>query len=204
MCYLPEQEEPAMRSPPVALIAAVVLSSLAAVAAAAAVRIRIEAPVVDPATPETREAVAELLEMTAAMSARLHGASIELVNDPQSSAAYALAITAALGGDSPAIVITLKRLSDGVQSAPYSWLGPVKPELPTLLARAVFLQWSSLTGLASPAAAEPPEVVAELPAALIQQYAYPWALASRDDGRIGALSGAVRTRVRAWYIRPRA
>ena len=176
-----------MRSPPVALIAAVVLSSLAAVAAAAPVRIRVEAPVVDPATPETREAVAELLEMTAAMSARLHGASIELVSDPQSSAAYALAITAALGRDNPAIVVTLKRLSDGAQSAPYSWLGPVKPELPTLLARAVFLQWSSLTGLASPAAA--PEVVAELPAALIQQYAYPWALAARDDGLIVAALG---------------
>jgi hypothetical protein len=123
------------------------------------------------------------------MSARLNGARIELSGDPQSPAAYALAVTAALGRDSPAIVLTLKRLSDGAQSAPYSWLGPVKPELPTLLARAVFLQWSSLTGLASPAATEPPEVVAELPAALIQQYAYPWALAARDDGLIVAALG---------------
>ena len=178
-----------MRSPPVVLIAAVVLSGLAVVAAAAAERIRIEAPVVDPATPETREAVAQLLEKTAAMSDRLNGTRIQLSGDPQSPAAYTLAVTAVLGRDSPAVVLTLKRLSDGAQSAPYSWLGAVKPELPTLLARAVFLQWSSLTGLASPAAAEPPEVVAELPAALIQQYAYPWALASRDDGRIVAALG---------------
>jgi hypothetical protein len=162
-----------MRSPPVALIVAVVLSSLAAVAAAAAVRIRIEAPVVDPATPKTREAVAELLEMTAAMSARLHGASIELVSDPQSSAAYALAITAALGGDSPAIVVTLKRLSDG-GSRRRTLARPGETRAADALARAVFLH-----GAASPAwPPRPPPSrprSCELPSALIQQYAIgPW------------------------------
>jgi len=175
-----------MRTSRVALIAAF-LAGLAAVTASASERIRIEEPLVDPL--ETKKAVAELLEQTAAVSARLNGASIELSSDTQGQAAYALSVTAALGRDSPAILVILKRLSDGVQSAPYSWLGPMRPELPTLLARAIFLQWSTFAGLSSPAATEPPAVVAELPAALIQPYAYPWALAARSDGLIVAALG---------------
>jgi len=177
-----------MRSPRVALIA-VFLACLAAVAAFPVDGIRLEEPLVDPGTPEMKKAVAELLEQTAAVSARLNGASIGLSSDPQARATYALSVTAALRSESPAIVVILKRLSDGAQSAPYSWLGPIKPELPTLLARAVFLQWSTFTGLSSPAATEPPVVVAELPAALIQPYAYPWALAAHSDGRIVAALG---------------
>jgi streptogramin lyase len=176
-----------MKSRPVLLVA-IYLSGMAALAFPAE-RIRIEAPLVDPATPETQAAVAGLLEQTAAMSARLNGASIQLSSDPQAQPAYSLAVTAALSRDSPAVVLIMKRLSDGAQSAPYSWLGPLKPELPTLLARAVFLQWSSFTGLASQAATEPPEVVAELPASLLQQYAYPWTLAARADGLIVAALG---------------
>ena len=110
----------------------------------AAERIRIEAPLVDPQTPAARKAVEELLEKTAAVSARLNGASIELAAAAgQGRSAYSLGVVAVLGKDNPAIVLTLKRLSDGAQSAPYSWLGAITPELPTLLARAVFLQWRS-------------------------------------------------------------
>jgi hypothetical protein len=177
-----------MRSHRAALIAAF-LACLAASTAFAVERIRIEEPLVAPGTPEMKKEVAELLEKTAAVSARLNGTSIELSSDPQARASYALSVTAALGSDSPAIVVIVKRLFDGAQSAPYSWLGPIRPELPTLLARAVFLQWSAFTGLSSPAATEPPVVVAELPAALVQQYAYPWTLAARSDGLIVAALG---------------
>jgi tetratricopeptide (TPR) repeat protein len=156
----------------------------------AAERIRIEAPLVDPQTPEAKKAVEELLEKTAAVSGRLNGASIELaVGAAQSRAAYSLGVVAALGKDSPAIVLTLKRLADGAQSAPYSWLGAITPELPTLLARAVFLQLTVFTGFSSPAATEPPVLVGELPAALIQQYAYPWTLAVRGNGNLLAALG---------------
>jgi tetratricopeptide (TPR) repeat protein len=94
-----------------------------------------------------------------------------------------------LGKDNPAIVLTLTRLSDGARSTPYSWIGQITPELPTLLARAVFLQWAVFTGLSSPASTEPPVLVGELPAALIQQYAYPWSLAVRGNGNLLAALG---------------
>jgi tetratricopeptide (TPR) repeat protein len=156
----------------------------------AADRIRIETPLVDPATPEAKKAVDSLLEQTAAVCSRLNGASIELAPAaPQLRASYSLAVTAVVGKDSPAIVLTMTRLSDGSQSAPYSWVGGIRPELPTLLARAVFLQWRTFTGLASPAETEPPVVAAELPAALVSQYAYPWTLAARANGNILAALG---------------
>ena len=156
----------------------------------AAERIRIEAPLMDPQTPAATKAVEELLEKTTAVSARLNGASIELAaGAAQGRATYSLGVVAALGKDNPAIVLTLKRLSDGAQSAPYSWLGAITPELPTLLARAVFLQWAVFTGFSSPAATEPPVLVGELPAALIQQYAYPWTLAVRGNGNLLAALG---------------
>jgi tetratricopeptide (TPR) repeat protein len=171
-------------------IVAAVLVACAGAFGFAAERIRIEAPLIDPATPETRKAVNELLEQTAAISARLNGASIELSPAAgQARAAYSLGVTAVMSKDNPAIVLTMTRLSDGAQSVPYSWLGAVRPELPTLLARAVFLQWSTFTGLASPAATEPPVLTGELPAALLQQYAYPWTLAARGNGNILAALG---------------
>lgn len=178
-----------MRSARVAVVASVLLAC-AIPALFAAEKIRIEAPLIDPATPETKKALAELLEQTAAVSSRLNGASIELSPAAaQPRAAYSLGVTAVLGKDSPAIVLTMTRLSDGAQSTPYSWLGSIRPELPTLLARAVFLQWSTFTGFASPAATEPPVLTAELPAALLQQYAYPWTLAARANGNILAALG---------------
>lgn len=174
---------------PIRTALALALLATAAAAGVAADRIRIEKPLVDPATAETQKAVEQLLEQTAAVSARLHGARIELTAGAQPRAGYSLAIVAALKPDNPAIVVTLKRLADGAESAPYSWLGRISPELPTLLARAVFLQWSTFTGLASTAATEPPVVTAELPTALVQQYAYPWALACRPDGTLVAAMG---------------
>ncbi len=164
---------------PIRSCVAALLLAATAVAALAADRIRIERPLVDPATAETRQAVDALLEQAAAVSARLNGASIELFPAAQGRAVYTLSVTAVLKSDNPAVVVTMRRLADGAESAPWSWLGRISPELPTLLARAVFLQWKTFTGLTSAAATEPPVVTAELPAALVQQYAYPWALAAR-------------------------
>lgn len=158
--------------------------------AAGVERIRIEAPLVAPRTPEAQGQAAELLETMAGVTNRLYAGRIECA-PPEAGGNfdYSLSMIAGLGGDSPSIVIRIKRLSDGAESAAYPWLGMPTPELPSLFAHAVFLLWGSLKGITQQASLQPPQPVDELPAALISQYAYPWSLATRPNGNILAALG---------------
>jgi tetratricopeptide (TPR) repeat protein len=162
----------------------------AAASAAAMERIRIEAPLVDPRTPEAQGQVADLLDAMAGVANRLYGQRIECAHlEAGGSFDYSLSMTASLSGSSPTIVMRLKRLSDGAESAAYPWLGQPTPELPSLFAHAVFMLWGSLTGVTQQASSQPPDPIDELPAALLSQYAYPWSLAMQTSGAIVAALG---------------
>lgn len=158
--------------------------------AAAVERIRIEAPLVDPRTPEAQGQVTDLLDTMAGVANRLYAGRIEC-SRPEAGGSfdYSLSMIASLGKDNPSIVVRIKRLSDGTESAAYPWLGVPTPELPTLFAHAVFLLWGSLKGITQQSSLQPPLVIDELPAALISQYAYPWSLATRPNGNVLAALG---------------
>jgi len=148
-------------------------------------RIRIDPPLVDPQTAEAAQVVGELMEQVAALSNRLNGGRIALLparDAPQAD--YALAVVASLGKESPSIVISLERKSDGARSAPYPWLGMPTPELPSLLARAVLLLWGSMNGLTGGTSSEPPVLVDELPTGLVSSTAYPYGIAAKRNGNI--------------------
>ncbi|HVO38594.1 MAG TPA: hypothetical protein VMV03_06140 [Spirochaetia bacterium] len=151
-------------------------------------RIRIEAPLVDPRTPENQELVAGLLDSLAGLANRISSGRVEISRaETGGTFGYSLNLIASLGKDSPSIVMRITRVSDKAESAAYPWLGMPTPELPTLLARAALLLWGSFTGY--PAGSQPPAVVDELPTALISQYAYPWSIAVGGDGALLAALG---------------
>ncbi len=172
------------------VIVALLFAACAAGAQAAAVeRIRIEAPLVSPATPENNGRVADLVDSMAGVANRLYADRMEL-SRPEAGGTfdYSLSLVASLAKDSPTFVLRIKRLSDGAESAAYPWLGEPGPELPSLFARAAFLLWGSLKGAWQPSS-PPPQVVDELPAALVSQYAYPWSLAVTAGGNVLAALG---------------
>lgn len=172
------------------VIAVLLFVACAASAGAASVeRIRIEAPLVNPATPETKAQIVDLVDTLAGVANRLYADRIEVAR-PEAGGAfeYSLSLVASLGRDSPSMVIRIKRLSDGRESAAYPWLGQPTPELPSLFAHAIFLLWGSLKE-AWQASSPAPQVLDELPVALISQYAYPWSLARAPGGDIVAALG---------------
>lgn len=151
---------------------------------AALERIRIGPTMVDPQTPEAKKTIDDLIEKLIAVSNRLNGNSFELLGAAAAAQSeYSLTLVASLTKDSPAIVINLKRSKDEAQSPSYSWMGMPTPELPSLLARAVFLLWKSIPGFPAQGSAEPPRYVDELPAAFVSPYAYPCSLAAEKGGR---------------------
>ena len=169
------------------LIVLIVLAVGASVDAAAVDRVRIEAPVVNPRTPEAIAQAADLLDAMSGVVNRLYAQRIECARaEAGGSFDYSLSLIASLGGNNPSIVIRIKRLSDGAESAAYPWIGQPTPELPSLFAHAVFMLWGSLNGATQQASSQPPQAVDELPAALISQYAYPWSLAALPNGTIVA------------------
>jgi len=171
------------------LLAVVFFALCVPLSAAGPDRIRIEAPLVDPKTPENQELVAGLLDSTAGLANRLSPGKVE-VSRPDAGGAYgySLKLIASLATDSPSIVMRITRLSDNAESAAYPWLGRPTPELPTLLARAVLLLWGSFAGY--PTGSQPPAVVDELPTALVSQYAYPWSVAIGGNGALLAALGS--------------
>jgi tetratricopeptide (TPR) repeat protein len=172
------------------LIFLLVLAVGATVDAAAVDRIRIDAPLVDPRTPEALAQAADLLDATAGVANRLYAQRIECARaEVGGNFDYSLSLIASFGGSNPSMVIRIKRLSDGTESAAYPWLGQPTPELPSLFAHAVFMLLGSLTGNTQQASSQPPQPVDELPAALISQWAYPWSLATLPTGTIVAALG---------------
>ncbi|HVP17840.1 MAG TPA: tetratricopeptide repeat protein [Spirochaetia bacterium] len=152
-------------------------------------RIRVEAPLVDPATQEAKGRVADLIDTLAGVTNRLYADRIEIARQEAGGTfEYSLSLIASLRSESPSMVIRVKRLSDGKESAAYPWLGQPTPELPSLFAHAVFLLWGSVKE-AWQASSQPPQVIDELPAALISQYAYPWSLAAGPGGDVLAALG---------------
>ncbi len=173
------------------MIILLVLAGCAASAGAAAVqRIRLDAPLVNPRTTEAQGQAAELLDTMAGVTNRLYGDRIQCARaEAGGSFDYSLSLIASLGPDNPSVVMRIKRISDGAESAAYPWVGQPTPELPSLFAHAVFMLWGSMTGMTQQASAPAPRAVDELPAALISQYAYPWSLATRQNGNLLAALG---------------
>jgi tetratricopeptide (TPR) repeat protein len=173
------------------LIPLFLLTALGATAQAGALdRIRIETPLVNPRTPEAQGQAGDLLDAMAGVANRLYAHAIECARaEAGGSFDYSLSLIADLGVSNPSIVIRIKRLSDGAESAAYPWLGRPTPELPSLLAHALFMLWGSFTGATEQPLSQPPKVVDELPTALISQWAYPWSLATRPDGTLLAALG---------------
>jgi len=173
------------------LIPLFLLTALGAVAPAGAVdRIRIDPPLVNPRTPDAQSAAANLLDTMAGVVNRLYAQRIECARPEDGGTFdYAVALIASLGAENPTIVLRVKRVSDGKESVAYPWLGQPTAELPSLLAHAVFMLWSSFAPGGPQALSPAPQVVDELPAALLSQQAYPWSLATRPDGVIVAALG---------------
>lgn len=147
------------------MIILLVLAGCAASAGAAAVqRIRLDAPLVNPRTTEAQGQAAELLDTMAGVTNRLYGDRIQCARaEAGGSFDYSLSLIASLGPDNPSVVMRIKRISDGAESAAYPWVGQPTPELPSLFAHAVFMLWGSMTGMTQQASAPAPRAVDELP-----------------------------------------
>jgi tetratricopeptide (TPR) repeat protein len=173
------------------LVSLVLLAALAG-AIGAAERIALEAPLLDPDTSETRALVGGMLEQAASAVDRLYSADITLsLAGSAGRPDYSLSIVASFSGETPTMVVRMKRQSDGAEAPSYPLMGAVTPETPALLARAVYLLWSSYRTYLSGGLVEPPVLVDELSTELVSPLATPLSLTTRPGS--GSLVAAFAT-----------
>jgi hypothetical protein len=160
--------------------------------ASAADLITLKTPLVDPDTPENRALVTGVLEKAAAAVNHLYATELTLsAAETGAAGQFSLAAVAALSPQSPAMVLKLTRVSDGTESPSYPLLGAVTPETPPVIARAVYLLWSSYNRYFAAALQQPPVLVDELSTEMISPMATPMSLTVRPGS--GTLVAAMAT-----------
>jgi tetratricopeptide (TPR) repeat protein len=135
--------------------------------------ITFDAPAVYPDTPDNRGRAEALLERAALLANRKYGTYIRI---PGASAPgqtpYRLAVKAVYQEQTPVLVLTLNRRSDG-REAELSLLAGSGDETPARLAAALFSLWGSFHDYMSANLKPPPLYVDELPAAAVSKSLLP-------------------------------
>jgi hypothetical protein len=168
----------------------------------AAEKIQVGRILTDPQAPDVVATASDLMDQVAALSSRLFAGKLEVAAAPSkadapkagaSQALYTLSLILSLNKDSPSIVLKLESASDEDRSVTYAYLGSPAPEVPSILAHAVFLLWSNLRGSLDQGIGEAPVFVDELPASLVSAMATPISVAMGADGSV--VAGMVTTAV---------
>jgi hypothetical protein len=150
-------------------------------------RIQVGRQLTDPQTAEAAAAAAGLVEQVASLVNRLFADSIVIGPGPQGMQAdYTLSLVMTQNAENPATVLSLARAGDDNSSVSYSYLGTLTPEVPTILARAVYLLWSNLKGSLGARAREAPVFAEEMPSELLAPNSTPMAIAVLPDGTLAA------------------
>ena len=114
----------------------------------------------------------------AVLSNRLFAGSFSVATDPSAGPAdYALTMIVSFTPAATSVVLKLSPSSDDAKSVTYAYTGGLTAEVPSLMAHAVFLLWSSLTGGVGVTHQDPPAYVDEIQSSLLSPYATPISLA---------------------------
>jgi hypothetical protein len=163
---------------------ACLLLACAAAGAAAVDRIVLEKPLLDPQTRETAAWFDGIIQRTVAAVNRLHASDIEVIETATGRADYRLRVTASRKPGASSIVFVLEKASNPSATVTYPFIGDPPPEYSTLLAHAVHLLWSSLSGRLSRQPGPAPVFVDELPAEAFGTMLVPMSLATMPDGSL--------------------
>jgi tetratricopeptide (TPR) repeat protein len=163
---------------------AFLLLACAAAGAAAADRIVLEKPLLDPQTRETTAWFDGVIQRIVAAANRLHGSDIEVAETLTGRTDYRLRVTASRKPGATSIVFVLEKASNPSANVTYPFIGDPPPEYSTLLAHAVHLLWSSLSGRLSRQPGPAPVFVDELPAEAFGNMLVPMSLATMPDGSL--------------------
>jgi transglutaminase-like putative cysteine protease len=153
----------------------------------AAEKIKVGRVLTDPQTAEATAAGAALVEQVSALANRLFPESIAVV--PESADVkgdYTLSFVLSQNAENPATVLTLAKAADENASVSYSYLGLLTPEVPTVLARSVFLLWNNLRGTLEDRVREAPVYAEEIPTELLAANSTPMSVAVLSDGTLAA------------------
>jgi hypothetical protein len=173
-----------------AVLPALLFSVIVACLASGADRVAVERILTDPQTPAAASAASTLMEQVAALASRLFGPAISVTTAaPSTGDAYTLSVYQTTKADAPMVSLTLTSTADTGRSLAYSYFGPVTPDVPTVLARALYLLWANLDGKLDANMTDPPVVVEELPTDLLGANTYPMALSVTPQGTVVAALG---------------
>ncbi|MGA2477475.1 MAG: hypothetical protein ABSG63_01850 [Spirochaetia bacterium] len=165
-----------------ALLAAAVAGPLFA-----AERIHVGRQLTDPQSAEASTAAAGLVEQVTSLVNRLFPESIVMGGESQEKKVdYTLSLVLTMNADNPATVLSLARAGDESATVSYTYLGTLTPEVPTILARAVYLLWSTLKGSLDARAREAPVFAEEMPSELLAANSTPMSIAVLPDGTLVA------------------
>ncbi len=177
----------AMRTHPVIPVLVVLLAFGLAEHAAAAERLSFAPPLVSSDTQGLASTVSDIVDRASELIGRVYGQNLSVALPGDASPAdFTAATIASQDKDTLALVISLKRLSDGATTPSMVWSAPASAETPLWLARSVFLLWSSFHGFLADQVTAPPVYADELPVTALNPLATPLGIAVTPSGTIAA------------------
>jgi tetratricopeptide (TPR) repeat protein len=166
-----------------AVLAFLCSAAVSAAAISGAEKVVVAKQITDPQSAEAAATASALMENVTALSNRLFAGRLEITTDA-AKARYSLSLILSLKQESPSAILSLAAVSDPEKSVTYAYLGVLAPEVPAILAHALFLLWNNIRGSVDQGMEEPPVFVDELPAGLISTMATPMSAAMSGDGSL--------------------
>ena len=150
-------------------------------------RILIGKQVTDPQGPEASATAADLMEQVASLANRLFGSTFAIVTDVKDGkAGYTLSVVLSLKPGKPEPRAEPRSRGGGEHRRQLFLSRHPHAEVPTILARAVFLLWSNLQGTLTARTQEAPVFADEIQAELLAANSTPMSLAMNPEGTLVA------------------
>jgi len=127
-------------------------------------------PIVSSESDQETQQVMEVLRLTATMASGLYSNYFELFwKDSKLKADYTLEIRGSLQGQDSALVMVLKRNSDGKESENFTAIGEITQARTRFLANGIFYLWASFKDYFASRMEDPPQFVDEIPSEVLSK-----------------------------------
>ena len=152
----------------VAYLLLIVFLALAVIGPLSAERIIFGEPIISSESEQETQQVMEVLRLTATMASGLYSNYFELFwKDSKLKADYTLEIQGVLQGQDSALIMVLKRISDGKESQNFTAIGQITQARTRFLANGIFYLWTSFKDYFASRTEDPPQFVDEIPSEVL-------------------------------------
>ena len=176
-----------MHKRPVIIVLGILFAFYLAAHAAAAERLSFSPPLVSSETAGLASTVSDIIDRAAEVMGRVYVQSITVAEPGSASRPdFTAATIASQDKDALTLVVSLKRMSDGLSTPSMVWIGPATADTPLWLARSLFLLWSSFHAFLADQVTAPPVFADELPVSVLNPIFTPLGIAVTPSGTIAA------------------